>query len=406
MLQEVALMRESVRHQGSNGEEQIHDSNVLLDEAEETIHQALALLGEDPKTHSVFMGELAAIRGTKLRHMVETSKPIEQILKQFDLTGDAVIHAWATDTENYIPIDILAWTTQAILGIEGLPEVERAKAAAQILYIFDMAGMENYGEYQAVQFQRRRQAIGQILGNVQLTENAFQALDNMNSGAGYYLRAQDIIGKVRLNTHLSAPDRIPVENALGYLEENLGRIRQDGSCLYLRFRLWWLLHVGQPWFDGERETLPFSIKDWQFCLQAISEMQALGTGLNANARMTYLAGLSAFHVEDFQQAFDIFRELERESDYRTGKSRIIKSYLASTQDGTPHVYGGEVRRVYRDDTKGWLYVPEIRREIPFFPREFNLPNVRPGDFIPSFHIAFNFLGLTADPLQFYTGRRA
>lgn len=103
-----------------------------------------------------------------------------------------------------------------------------------------------------------------------------------------------------------------------------------------------------------------------------------------------------------QNALDIFKELERESD-KTGRRRIIRSYLASTPDGQPQKYSGEVawRRTEDPSKVGGVEVTQLRLRIHFIPQDFNRQNIRQGESLDEFHIAFNFLGLIADPIGYF-----
>jgi hypothetical protein len=74
--------------------------------------------------------------------------------------------------------------------------------------------------------------------------------------------------------------------------------------------------------------------------------------------------------------------------------------LASTIDGKPRKFNGTVTWKSEDGRKGEIYVEEIRRKIPFFPRDFN-PNIKKHDSLNDFHLAFNFIGPIADPRSYF-----
>jgi hypothetical protein len=201
-------------------------------------------------------------------------------------------------------------------------------------------------------------------------------------------------------TELSSEQCDVCQAAAEYLEENRQAISQDGRSLYLLLRVWWMWKTRKPIFYGERQTVPFTKEDWQYCLRVVEELMAAGAAYN-KPLLTYLRGLATFHLDRVQNALDIFKELERESD-KTGRRRIIRSYLASTPDGQPRKYSGEVAWRVEDPFKvGGVEVTQLRLRIHFIPQDFNRPNIRRGESLDEFHIAFNFLGPIADPIGYF-----
>jgi hypothetical protein len=156
-------------------------------------------------------------------------------------------------------------------------------------------------------------------------------------------------------------------------------------------------------FRGERISPPFSMNDWQYLLDLVDRMLVLGQSSRLLV-LSYLRGLSLFHVRQYDRAFEVFRELERESDAVWGKRRIIRSYLASGEAGQPLPFHGEVRWLSPDALRGEVYVTELMRNVKFFVREFPKQDMRKGVSLGEFHIGFNFLGPIADPKIYPKGR--
>jgi hypothetical protein len=113
-----------------------------------------------------------------------------------------------------------------------------------------------------------------------------------------------------------------------------------------------------------------------------------------------------FHLHQYDAAIDVFKELDRESETMWGKQRIIRSYLASDISGAPQVFHGTVAWVAEDGSRGDVYVENIMRRIPFFPREFGQPAIRKNKTLGEFYIAFNFLGPVADPKGYFRRDKA
>jgi hypothetical protein len=259
-----------------------------------------------------------------------------------------------------------------------------------------MAEAEDFGAVQLERFHSRRLEIANELKNHELSEQAFEKLRSLGSGAGYYLRACAMIKNLSLNTELDSIQYDTCSAAVEYLEENRQAINQDGRSLYLLLRLWWMVKAGKPIFYSERQTVPFTQEDWRYCIEIITQLMANGEIYNTPS-LTYLYGLAMFHRGFHEDAISTFRQLERDSDYITGRRRIIRSYLASTLHGQPQKYTGEVAWVAGDGSRGEVYVNELRRRIRFLPRDFNRPEIRQHESLGEFHLAFNFLGPIADP---------
>ena len=401
MLQEANLLREYVSQQSRSGAIP-QDAEQMLDNAEAILLRAIELVGTEPKRKGVFLGELAALQGTRFRNYLYSATNPKEIMRLFQVSRDAALEAWSVDTENYYPVDILSWTARELLNLEddALPIESRFEVETDILHAFEMAESEEFSADQELRFQSRRYEIGNVIGKTELTDDAFRKLEEKGSSAGYYLRAHNMVSEVPFDKPLDVDQLQQCRKAVDYLEQNKEVITSDGRTLYMLLRLWWMSNTGRPMFFGERQVLPFSQDDWLYCSKLIRTLM-MTDDIYYNPRLLYLSGLSAFHLGGFPDAFDIFKDLEREADYRTGRRRIIRSYLASLPSGEPRIYSGQVQWVTENHTKGGLYLPEIRKPITFFPREFNRPDIQKGDSIGEFYVAFNFLGLIADPVTYY-----
>ena len=280
-----------------------------------------------------------------------------------------------------------------------------------ILHIFERADSEDFSFDQRERFHKRRNDIAHILGDIDLSNEAFDALKNMGSRAGYYLRAYQQAGlnpQELINEPISMIERQRCLVAATYLEDNRLNIADDGRCLYLLLRLWWLSYCGKPIFFHERQTVPFTPQDWLYCYLLIQDLINAEESYN-NPSIKYLLGLSAFHVGNTEEAFEIFRELEHEAEYLRGRRRITRSYLASIPDipmtaGKPQLFTGSVSWVDSERNRGDLYVEQLRRTVRFLPLDFNKPDIRKYESI-RFHLAFNFLGPIADPVGYYKSQQ-
>jgi hypothetical protein len=61
------------------------------------------------------------------------------------------------------------------------------------------------------------------------------------------------------------------------------------------------------------------------------------------------------------------------------------------------VFHGTVTWVSPDAYRAEVFIDEIMRRLPFFPRDFGRTTIARNEALGEFHIAFNFLGPIADP---------
>ena len=402
MLQEANLLREFVAKQNQSGTSS-DETQELLDKAELVLASALEKVESQAGTNelqSFIRVELAATLGAKVKYLLDEGS-LQEAIQLFQDAHNHLFKARALNPESYHSIDVLAWTTQDVLNSDDIDSSTRAEVKANILEIFATSEFEDFSPDQQERFNQRRMAMGQLLGKEDLSEEAFQSLLKQGSKAGYCLKALQIvkgIDKLRTEDMLSKVERQRFHDAASYLEENRGEIEGDGRCLNLLLHLWWRAKTGRRIFHGERQTVPFTQKDWQYCREIILKLMA-ASELYTTPRIKYLHGLAAFHLEDFPNAFQIFREIEQDFGHVRGRRRILRSYLISTSDGRPEVFTGSV--VWTDGKRGEVYVSELGRRVPFLPHnDFNRSNIQSGESLGKFHLALNFIGLIADPIGF------
>ncbi len=400
MLQEASLLRETVVERDKSNIP-LENAEELLADAEVILRQAIDLLVRDRKTsplRSLLLVELGSLLGTRLKHILSKTDPHQEAKEIYHEARTRLFEARASNPENYYLIDVLSWTVKSILQDDSLDIGLQAEAEADILHAFDMAENEEFGTVQQERFNKRRMEIGEVLGKSELSEKAFQALLEQGSAAGYYLRALHIAGELPDKSELSSSEFERCKQAVEYLESNMDAINNDGRCLYLLLRFWWLTNVGRPMFSGTRLTLPLSQEGWRKLQEIVLKLMAAGEAYYKPS-LKYLQGLTSFHLGQVENALEIFGELKLE--VIPIRRRILRSYLSSTAQGRPAIYHGSVSWVNEDRTKGDLYVEEIRRTIPFFPRDFNRPDIQTGETVNGFHIAFNYLGPLADPPGYF-----
>lgn len=401
MLQEANLLREWLRKQ-DQAEKPCEDGEEVLQHAEQVLCQALGQLGTEASNRqlsSSILIELSSVLATRARYIAGRAERPDDSISLYEQARLNLFKARAMDPEDYHSVDVFAWMTRDLLQAGLLSPQGRAEAEADLLHVFDMAEVERFDILQQQMFHTRRMGIGELLGNEQMSDDAFESLAAQGSKAGYYLRAARLAGDLPMDAELTTAQRARCSRAAQYLAEHREAIGSDGRCLYLLLKLWWFSHTGKPLFYGERQTVALDENQWDQCLAIVLELLHADPRYSS-ASLKYLCGLATFHAGRIEDAFQVFRELERESDLVRGRRRIIRHYLASTAEGKPRTYDGTVAWVSASGNKGEVYLEALRRNVAFIPGNFRAPDIQKHETLSGFHLAFNFLGPIADPPQY------
>lgn len=397
MLHEANLLRESIKRTTSS-----NDSDKILQSAEEILDKALELVrvnSRDSSLKSYIMVEMASISGSRLKQKMNPDADPRELISLFRKAQDQATRARVTDPDSFYPVDIAFWTTRDILKSNVLNETHKTEIEVDLLHLFEVLKPEDFSGEQQNQFYQRKLELGEILGKQALSEEAFDSLIKNGSKAGYYIKAIQLAGNsLFFDKPLTEAEIINVKKVFDYLSKFHNIIRDDGKCLFLLFKSWWLKQTRTPMFYGERQTVGLKESDWHYCLKILMELSDTEEFINAS-NIQFLRGIAAFHLNYIDNALEIFRDLERDSEHYYSSRRIIRSYLASNWDGSPREFTGTVKFASLDGKKGELYVDQLRRNINFIPHEFNKPDLQKGESL-TFHIGFNFRGVIADPLHY------
>jgi hypothetical protein len=235
---------------------------------------------------------------------------------------------------------------------------------------------------------------------VKLADEAMQQLDRQGSTAGYYLRALRTSGLPSATEVLSVSETVCAKESLAYLRTCYSKISRDARCLDLMLELWWRINVGSKFFSQERLPLKLTPLQYKEALDIIVDLERTGESQRPVVIM-YLHAIVLFQLSDVGQSLELFRAVESDSFQMRGRWRIIRSYLASTEEGTPRRFHGNVTWINHDRGKGEVYVEELRRRLGFIPHEFANGEIERGDSLGEFHIAFNLLGPICEPVSSY-----
>lgn len=186
------------------------------------------------------------------------------------------------------------------------------------------------------------------------------------------------------------------QTALDSLINAPSEVREDWRCCHLLLDLFWELKTGKRFLKGEREVLAFSTKDWNDCLRIVDTISSPNSF--DHYRLQFLPGLALFHLRQHRRSEAVFSALDRDSAELS--SRVVATYLASTESGEPRLLSGRVTWASPDGRHGKVWVDTLATDVNFIPRRFWVSDFpQKGDLLPNFHIAFNMRGALADPVR-------
>lgn len=401
ILKEASFLREIVK----NKQIQIQESKyLLLERAESIVREALSdLEGLQDRIITLYLRvELSSILGTKAIEFSNDSNELEALECYFSVK-ELNNYAFASNPDNYSALDVLAWTTDQLIRKGVLTGIERIDAEAEMINLFEMAETEGISDQNKEDFYGRKLKFYDLIGNEQIATETFDHLNENGFTTGYYIRAKKILSDIEIGKITDQGLIVKKNKAVfEYLDANFESIKEDGKCLFLLLKSWWTMTTGVPLFSSEKQAIPFSKNDWEFCLKIV-ELLLYNDPIYQSATTLYLKAISEFHLGQLLASQETFRILDSETDFSAyGRKRIIKSYLASSDDGTPKVFSGEVKysvSLKRREKSGEIFVSELKTNIPFILNDFNKLSFQSGEVISNFYIGFNFRGPIAVPVK-------
>lgn len=404
ILQESSLLREAIVL-NLIPESDLSGRLLLLEQAELVLSEAVKDIDFSKKTarlNGMLLNELASIYGTRAREYIRAEEPVGLVLEEFYKAKKIAMNARGLMPEDFFPIDVIAWCTKDVLKYARLDERERLEIITSIFNVFTLCDGDEIGTRDKVMLERRRVEFADLLGDEVLKKESLEALAKLGSTAGYYLQAAAIAGGLpSSDTLLDDQVLSKYEAAASYLSDNYELIQADGRCLYLYLRYWWSSASKLSFFPAERTAVPFSNVQWTKALQIIEGLIAVGEEYSSPS-LLYLQAICKWQLGYHDIALELWRELQRLSDRVTGRRRVLKTYLSSDASGRPIKYNGTVLWVSADGSKGEIFVEGIRQKVAFFPRDFKIDEIYKDEKVSDFHIAFNYIAPTADPVYHYS----
>ncbi len=400
ILQESAFRRSAIRCD----EVEDMDREPLLEEARDAIQYALDGIADGSvhsgkRTKQNLLGERAAIYGFLARYRADLNSPDALIWSSY-LTARTAIHEAASASDSYYPLDVGLWTPLDLLKSNSLTELQRIELAADIYSTQDQVQPESLPPNQREKFETRRMMSGSVLQDNSLTDDAYAALENSGSTAGYFLRARDFVKELdRYKIEVTAKeDLVNARRAAEFLHARFNKIEGDARCLSLLLDCCWIAEM-RRWplpLHGERQPLPFDEVTRRGVLEIVQALnQASGEASRRLPR--YLEAVLTWLIGDEHTANQVFRDLDEETAFEFS-GRVIKRHILTDSDGTPLRFEGRVERE-RSEGRFVIRVSQINRGIVILGRDFPNEDLAYGRTVRGFGIAFNFIGPIADPIR-------
>src|SRR5262249_24370315 len=154
-----------------------------------------------------------------------------------------------------------------------------------------------------------------------------------------YIRASRMVDFIFQEASFTVEQRSQCEQTYQYLLEFKDRIENDSKCLFLLLKVWWIWKSGMQPFYVLRTALSFTESDWFDCRHLAAQLLYC-SDFSMNLKIQYLKALACFHLRDFSNGFQLFNELESESQYY-GR-RVTAFHLWSDYNGRPLLFNGTV----------------------------------------------------------------
>jgi hypothetical protein len=399
MLQEATFYREAVK--STEAVRAPKERRGMLETAVEVLSSAKDRADCPEALKSSISAELAACYGSMIRTFEDDVVGQKEVMTLYSRARDALREAVRRNWANAHAVVTLGWISRNMLDSSALDEAARNEIQAELLFRFDDAIPTSFDSVQLDYFLTEKMRVFETIGKQDLADETFQTLKDVGSKAGYFLRARAYFDDFP-DSDPSAETLEGMKRAESFLRESWAEVFSDERCLGLYLNVWWFIKTHQPRFVKERQILPFSDEDWLKLAEIASGLKALKEP-DPPAWIKFLAALALFHCGDVGNSLREFRGMSSDINLQVGGNRLKKYYVAS-QDGVPLTYDGTVRGRVEENRFGEIWVNRLRHAIPIVPRDFDKHDLRQGETVADFHIAFSYAGPIAQPNHFLRSR--
>lgn len=391
ILQEASFVREYMKRSS----EEDFSLDVLVDMQKLLANEIKKLerrrsQGNDIDTqYGLMLCEIASNIGVQLTYYCKIRARTSLILATLEQMEAYLNPALVYAPDPYYPVDIWAWAIKEVLDTGRIENV-RESLICKLVSLFEKVELENPDVRDREDFNKRIVDVDIFEQQLNMSDEAFERLLDMNSENGIYIRARKKLRGVNLNSELDADGLKKCKEVINYLENEdyHSIVWSHRKTLYFLFRLEWLVNSGEPVFASEKKVLLFNNEVWQKLydlLQTISNI----SGDEVSVQVRFLMGICMFHLHreaDGMQMIDSLRD-----NYHLGGKRIKEYVIASDDHGNARRFRGQLQKLQKPG-RAVFYIPELRKSIPYYNREFVSREPKLNEDYEDLKIGFNFMG--------------
>ena len=300
------------------------------------------LLVELASTLGAEAWELSQIVGSTDTSVALLARRIVEIVNQ----------ARAIEPENYYPVDVIGWVCLTIVRNAAVTADIETGLVADMMAAFSSIDTNALSPNQRARYDSRLAEVTGLMNDV-LGQTEHLDVSALELGSGCLRSARSPLFElaVRRSHRRKRSARSP-----GFDGCSICRTSRLALCS-TDARSFWLARTGKRFLQGEREALAFGDDDWNACLNIIEQVAA--DPRRPAPRPVSPAGCHSSIFGQYGLAIDSFSELERTTSAMS--RRVIATYVASSSDGKPVEFTGQVRFVSPDLRRGRVWVEAIGR---------------------------------------------
>ncbi len=409
VLQEATFRRKSIKQ---NNDLQ---SIAALEDAEGILNETLGQreATENTSHMSQLLGELASCQGFRMSTLAELKGNHSASAKEaFCSSSSSAEHARRLDPTNIHAVDVMAWTSLIACKKGLLSGTEQVEAIAKA--IANIASACPNSSEEETQLWGRLLELSQYAGQKDIATKAYENLEAKGSSLGYYLTTIQQLGNDLLRAAILGQDEVIPESNISayrksfeYLHEHEAAVINDFRTTYLMIRLWWISKTGWALLRHEHLRVAFKESDWELLLKWTRSI-SIHENDNIIVPARFLEAIACFHLGRSADHNELFESIRRTND----AGRIRRRLVASNSDGSAIVVDNGV--VSRTTIKGGKTPSRSKTEksfvkftwkddefeIPFRNDDFFRTDLKEGDILDPFVVAFNYIGPFAFPSDY------
>ncbi|WP_131199466.1 ATP-binding protein [Phytopseudomonas dryadis] len=400
MLQESVLRRAYLRtHESANDSAQ---KTIILAEATKAVNDTFSAIDAEgaeklyaaKRTREFLYTERAATYGFLATDSASKESESDEVWASYTAAREAARVAIGR-AFSYQPLDIALWVPIRVLKeASKLTDYQKAELQADIRATLDAVDPLTLNSTQKVLYERQKFFAGEVLNDDSMSDEAFEALHDNGSAAGYYLRARALAPS--RPDKLSAVTEAEIEAAsrtVEYLEDAKRKIALDTRSLQLLLSTHWLRATGNWIFRGFRQPLPSNLNDREKIRGLLAELEG-AEGKNFTPQLRYLTAVFMWLCGDESEAIRSWRSLARDTEYIEAK-RITNRHTITDDNGRPVAFSGHLVKSLAAGR--WsVKVEGLNRTIDLQESDFNERDFALGKTVRQFAISFNYRGPIAD----------